>query len=307
MPIEITIIIPTKDRPMVFNKAILSASAAIKNIQAEIIVVNDSKTSQPEIPANNSKIKLINNPRSGVAAARNLGASLAQAPLLLFMDDDMIIAEDNIYDILNTHKKNNLACANLNWLYPPELIKKIEQTQFGRFLIAFNFTTSKGWYNHSSWNDLEIFESPGITSQFLLIPKVLFDKAGGYDERFPHSGFEDFDFGKRLLQMGVKCFVNPLSIIYHNEADRIEIVPWMDRKARAGETRQVAVKLGYHHLIIKHSALKKFIYRLLIPAKPLLYLILKVIPNNKFFDFLYFRITNLLLGIYLFEGYIKKL
>ena len=102
-----------------------------------------------------------------------------------------------MYDILDTHKKYPGSCINPNWVYPPELISTIQQTQFGRYLIAFGFTTGKGWYNNSSWNDHQIFESYGITSQFLLLSKFLFDKAGGYDERFPHSGFEDFDFAKR--------------------------------------------------------------------------------------------------------------
>lgn len=307
MQTELTIIIPTKDRPLVFNEAIKSASEAIRNINAEIIVVNDSKTQQPEIPSEYSKIKLVNNSGSGVASARNLGAELANSPLLLFMDDDMLVFEHNVLDILNTYKKFPEACINPNWLYPPSLVSQIEQTQFGRYLIAFGFTTSKGWYNHPSWNDNDIFESMGITSQFLLISKTHFKKAGGYDERFPHSGFEDFDFGKRLLQNGVKCYVNPKNVVYHNEADRIDIVPWLERKARAGETRQVAVALGYNHLKIGHNSIKEIVYKIFIPIKPLFYFALKIIPNYKFFDPIYFRITNILLGTYLYEGYIKKL
>ncbi|MGZ3900046.1 MAG: glycosyltransferase, partial [Bacteroidia bacterium] len=42
---ELSIIIPTKDRGDVFYKTLDAAYNAIKEINAEIIIVNDSKTS----------------------------------------------------------------------------------------------------------------------------------------------------------------------------------------------------------------------------------------------------------------------
>ena len=154
----LSIIIPTKDRGYVFDQTIRSAVEAIKNRNAEIIVINDSKTSALKLPETYKCVKVIDNPNSGVASARNLGVKNASSDLLLFADDDTLLNESNIIAILETQKKFPNSAINLNWEYPIELVAKIQKTQFGRFLIAFGFTTAKGWYNHPSWNDNAIFE-----------------------------------------------------------------------------------------------------------------------------------------------------
>ncbi len=303
---EISIIIPTKDRQAVFLESLKAICEAVKNIAAEIIVVNDSKTEKISLPVGYEHIKGINNPRSGVASARNLGAYNAKAPLLFFMDDDMIVTESNIISLLQTRKQYPDSVINPAWQYPPALISKIRKTQFGRFLIANNITNSKGWYNHPSWKDNSVFESYGITSQFLLISKSDFEKSGGYDERFPHAGFEDWDIARRLLKMGIKFYINSQTTVYHNEADRIKPRQWLERKRRSGETRQVAVEIGYTEKKLTHGKLKIAIYKVLIICKPVLYLVLRLIPNIHLLDRFYFKIINILLGTYLFEGFIKK-
>lgn len=302
---KISIIIPTKDRGKVFERTIVEVLKAVENIQAEIIVVNDSKTSQPLIPTNNGIIRLINNPKNGVASARNLGARTAISDILLFMDDDMLISEENILDGLKLQHEFSNACININWIYQEELLKKIDKTQFGRFLIKYGFTSLKGWYNDDSWSDDSIFESSGITSQFLLVPKKVFVEVGGYDETFPHAGAEDTDFGKRLAKAGIKFYIDPSCIAFHNETDRIEIKPWLERKKRGGETRKIAVKKGHIELEIKHNIFKSSIYKLITPLKGGLLLLQKLVPNYIFFDVIYFKITKILLGIYSFDGYRK--
>lgn len=303
---EISIIIPTKDRFFVFIESLKAIKEAVKKLNAEIIVINDSKTESIKLPEGFDHVKVLDNPKSGVASARNLGALNAKASLLFFMDDDMLIVESNIIDLLETRKQYPNSVINPNWQYPPVLLAKIRKTQFGRFLIANNITNSKGWYNHPSWKDNSVFESYGITSQFLLIAKSDFEKSGGYDERFPHAGFEDWDIAMRFRKTGIKFYVNSQTTIYHNEADRIEPRQWLERKRRSGETRQVAVKIGYTEKRLTHGKLKSFIYEILIICKPVLYLMLRLIPNVTFFDKIYFRITHILLGTYLYEGFIKN-
>ncbi len=299
----ISIIIPTKDRHEIFFQTLNSICEAVKSISSEIIVINDSKTSAIKLPVGYEHVRVIDNPKSGVASARNLGVKHASANLLLFMDDDILISKSNISDILNAHEKHPYSAINLNWEYPPELITKIMKTQFGRFLIKYGFTTSKGWYNHPSWSDQAIFESYGIASFFLLLPKPCFETAGGYDERFPHAGAEDFDFARRVTMAGVKSYINPLSKVYHNEADRNKIKPWLIRLGRSGETRKVACLLGYNEMEIKHGKIKTITYMMLSRIKPFVLFSLVLVPNYKLFDPIYFKITNLLLGTYLYEGF----
>lgn len=304
---ELSIIIPTKDRAPILQKTISEAYQAISAYNAEIIVINDSKTREVEIAqVYQNKITVINNPKSGVASARNLGARYAKADLLLFLDDDMLIAQDNIQTTLQLHQLYKNCCINLNWIYPPELTDKIRHTQFGRYLIHFGFTSLKGWNKGEYWDDNQIFKTNGITSQYLSIEKNLFEKLGGYNENFPHAGFEDFELAQRLKKNEITFYIYPLSMVFHNEQDRLHIQPWLQRKKRGGETRQVAVQMGFTEVEIHYSKQKFALLLLLVKLQTFMKVLLKIIPKTTYFDFLYFRIINILLATAIFEGYYAK-
>jgi len=305
---DISIIIPSKDRKSILSESLNKAYRAIATMEAEILVINDSKTEDILLkPEWIDKVKIYNNPKSGVASARNLGAEKAKADLLLFMDDDMWIAEENIRATLNLHKiYPQNCCINLNWVYPPELQKQNKKTQFGRYLTHFGFDSLRGWCKGLNWNDQELFPIGGITSQYLAINKTDFYRAGGYNEKFPHAGFEDHDFSKRLLSHKIQPYIYPLSMIYHNEADRMDVRSWLARKQRGGETRRVAVEMGYTDLKYNYGLLKSLIYKSLVSMEGVMFRLLSAIPNLTVFDFLYFRLLNLMLGTILFAGYYQK-
>ncbi|MBK5284705.1 MAG: glycosyltransferase [Bacteroidia bacterium] len=302
----ISIIIPTKERETIFFLTLESICSAAKNIDAEIIVVNDSKNTSLKIPLSYHKVRLFDNPKSGVASARNLGASAAQAETLLFIDDDILVDEENLITAIKLIDKYPCSTINLNWTYPEYLQEKIKITSFGRYLIKKGFTSLKGWNNAANWNDESIFESNGITSQFLVIRKNDFLKINGYNENFPFAGFEDYDFSKRLKKSGVKTYIYPLSMVFHNEEDRIKPRPWLQRNMRGGVSRRKAVEQGYPDLNIIQSRLKYLAYLIMVKCKPILFFLESIIPNHSVFDIIYFRLINLLLGTSIFEGYNKK-
>ena len=282
------------------------ALKATQQFEVEFIIVNDGEN-EINLPTEiSSKINIYKNPKSGVASARNFGASKAQSKNFIFMDDDMWMQSDNIQALESIIAKHSNACINLNWIYPPHLSEQISQTQFGRYLEYYGFTSLKGWCKGLPWNDENIFEINGITSQFLYIPKTVFESVNGYNENFPHAGFEDHDFAERMKKNGIKFYIIPTSLLYHNEADRVEPKSWLALKMRGGETRKFAVNFGYKHLALQYNFIKTMIYKLCINFKPFLFFSLKLIPNFRVFDKLYFSIINLLLGAHSFEGYTKN-
>ena len=83
----ISIIIPTKDRETIFEKTLYSALKAVEGYDIEIIVVNDSKEHKVLLKDKYPNVIVVDNPKEGVASARNLGARIAKSDLLLFFDD----------------------------------------------------------------------------------------------------------------------------------------------------------------------------------------------------------------------------
>jgi GT2 family glycosyltransferase len=304
---DISIVIPTYNRNDILYKHLAIAYAELKGLDYEIIVINDSKTNKVEAqPQWLSNISVVNNPKQGVASARNLGASLAKSENLLFIDDDMIINRKAVERAIEFLKENKTACLNINWVYPDELNAKLQTYQFGRYLEHYGFTTLRGWWGTGlEWRADQIFTVNAAASYFLAMTKDSFEKAGRYDESFPFAGFEDHDFAVRLERTGVTSYIDTRVIVWHNEADRVDLSGWMQRKYRGGQTRKVAVDAGHKDLEIDYNNLKGKLYFIISKTEFMFNAALKLIPNNKMFDPLYFRIVNILLGTNLYKGYTK--
>jgi len=302
----ISLIIPTKDRVPILEQTIKYTKEALASYGSEIIVVNDAEQ-KLDLPSKLSTgLAIVKNPNQGVASARNYGASLAQGEWLLFLDDDMLIHQSNIQEVLLLAERQSEACYNINWEYPDNLKKQLSNTQFGRYLNHYGFTSFRGWHKNSYWNNENAFLSSSVTSQFLFIRKDIFQRIGGYNEDFPYAGFEDYDLTQRLTRHRIKILIQPNTTAYHNELDRSDIEQWLARRKRGGKTRQVAVELGYDELKLEYGKIKSYIYELVLSKRPLMIKILKAIPNVKATDKLYFLLMNLLYGASVYEGYCKE-
>lgn len=302
---QASIIIPTKNREAILLNSLKQAIKSIENINAEIIIINDGDNEIVLSEEWKSKIRIIKNPKNGVASARNLGAANAISEVLIFMDDDMLIHESAVKKVIEYIYQNTTSTININWIYTPELLTQLIQTKFGRYLNNYGFTSLKGWNKNQPWNDNELFENIGVTSQFLGINKAVFNSVNGYDETFPHAGYEDYDFAERMHKKGIKFFVWPKDIIYHNETDRHELSKWLDRKRRGGETRKHAVLQGNKELELHYSGTKKTILQFLTTTKKIWIGLLAILPNIKLFDSFYGKMVNILLATSIFEGYTK--
>ncbi|MFZ1808152.1 MAG: glycosyltransferase [Cyclobacteriaceae bacterium] len=299
---ELSVIIPTKDRGGVFEHSLRSAIDATSHLLAEIIVVNDSKTSKPII-SNIERIKLLNNPKAGVASARNLGVANSNGNILLFLDDDVVISKQSVDHVIKLHNDHFNACFNLNWVYPPELESELDKNLFGRFLQKHGMNHFKGWYNDEGWRDNALFPSKSVSSFHLSIARKDFYKTKGYNETFPHAGFEDYDFPHQLKKAGIRFYIDSQVVVYHNEVDRLNFSGWINNQHRRAVTRKVAVDLGYTELKIEYGFMKKRILAVLTIGTPLMLILLELMPNYKMFDRLYSKLLSVIIAIKIFNGY----
>lgn len=300
---ELSIIIPTKDRGDIFNQTLRCAVEAIEHLKAEIIVVNDSKISKPHIPSNYTNVNLINNLKSGVASARNIGAKKSQGELLLFLDDDIMISRSSTENILLLHKQITNACINPNWEHPTELQNQLNKSAFGRFIKEHEMNSFRGWYNRPIWEDNTLFKSMSVASFHLSLFRKDFENSGGYNELFPHAGFEDYDFPLRLKKSGLTCYIDSRITVYHNESDTLKVDTWLNAQERRAITRKAAVNLGYKELEIKYTTIKKILLTSSSFFSPFILTIAKTLPNTKFLDSIYFKLISAIEAIKIYRGY----
>jgi glycosyltransferase involved in cell wall biosynthesis len=303
---SVSIIIPTKNRTSILTTSLNFLLPSLQKQHPEIIVVNDGEDVVNLQAFAYPRIRVVKNRGKGVASARNTGATISTGDILLFLDDDMLISEEAIEKVIAFHLHREDSALNLNWVYPPDMQRNLHETLFGRYLETFFFTTLKGWSRDlSEWNDHQLFQASGVTSQNLSLRRDTFLKIGGYNESFPHAGFEDFELARKLNTARVSIYVDPTVMTFHNEADRLTIQAWLDRKYRGSITRSVAVDLGYTELSISYSTAKKMVLQILGVLAPAL----KKMVSSKFWntrtfaDRMFFVLINLLLAEAIYRGY----
>jgi glycosyltransferase involved in cell wall biosynthesis len=138
---------------------------------------------------------------AGVTVARNLGAELADAPVLVFLDDDGLPREDFVQQHLAAHCQSIVAARGR--IVPPT------DTVYNRMQSHYDLGDEMRPY---------VIDIEGNTS----FDRETFRGAGGYDETLTgRAGHEGRELSHRLLQGGVRreeLVYHPDAVIYHDYA-----------------------------------------------------------------------------------------
>jgi glycosyltransferase involved in cell wall biosynthesis len=93
---DVTIVIPTRDRPQFLPRAIKSALMQTF-ARIEVLIVDDASTSPVETDTADPRVRVIRlEQRAGVSAARNEGLRTARGKWIVFLDDDDELLPDMV-------------------------------------------------------------------------------------------------------------------------------------------------------------------------------------------------------------------
>lgn len=183
----------------------------------EIIIVNDNPNNllTKEMLHINRDIsirilQMLQN--GGYAAACNYGVQNANGELLVFMDSDILVADDWLKHLLDAYN-NTKNCGAVS-----STILNLNQKKVVHWGLAMN----KGMEVIKPFRDgflpeqiqHGIYEFNMASSGCILIPKETFNIIGGFDERF-YNGFCDLDLTYRITRLGLKCVYCSDAIVYH--------------------------------------------------------------------------------------------
>lgn len=214
----LSIVIPTLGRKDCL-RAVLAALARQEPplADAEILVVLDALApddiSLPLAHTRGMSVRLLRAPRAGASAARNHGWRTARAPLILFLDDDVIPHEALVAEHRSWQERHPQVEVGVLGLvkWSPE----VKITPFMRWLemgIQFDYRTihgvEAGWQHFYSCN--------------VSLSRDLLQRAQGFDEdRFPY-GYEDLDLGRRLSHYEFKLLYNSRAVGFHLKAETLD-------------------------------------------------------------------------------------
>lgn len=189
MTISFSIIIPTYNRPQRLEQCLTSMTQLdYPRDQFQVIVVDDgSKTPlDPVIHPfqEHFSLQLIQQSNAGPASARNTGAAAAVGEYLVFTDDDCQV--DPFWLKALEQATQQVPNAMIGGYTVNALQDNLYSTA-SQLLVDYLYT----YYNKDTG------ESTFFTSNNFAVPRLLYQKLGGFNTQFPLAAGEDREFCDR--------------------------------------------------------------------------------------------------------------
>lgn len=236
---EVSIIIVSWNVREYLRKCLEAVFTMIEsNTSYEVIVVdNHSVDGSLEMVQNDyPRVKLISNMyNAGFAAACNQGAQIASGKHLLFLNDDTEVKAGAVERLLEYLKNNHrVGIAGARLLNPDGTLQLGTARRFPSPLTAFLLISGCfrwfGWlkavksYLYRGENFYKDREVDQVMGASLMVSKDIWNRVGGFDERF-FILFEEVDLCRRVALAGYRVAVVARAEIVHQKGPSFKQVP----------------------------------------------------------------------------------
>lgn len=202
--VRLSVLVPTCNRLELLRRKLESLAAQTLSKDAfEVVVCDDSSTDGTrdwlaELHPPFALHVLTPTEKLGAARARNLCAKRATGEVLLFSDDDCLLAPHALAEHLKAHRRFPESVVIGRLTLPGSLRQKNRREPFER---AFSFGNRALWINATGAN----------TS----VPAWAFRQVGGYDSSFSGYGGEDPHLALKLRALGLRFRRERRALAYH--------------------------------------------------------------------------------------------
>jgi GT2 family glycosyltransferase len=205
---RLSIVIPTLGHSPTLPAVLARLAEQTAGHPVEVVLVFDAQapgraslTPPPEL-----EVRILRAARAGASAARNVGWRAARAPLVLFLDDDIVPTPRLVAEHLAWHDRYPVG--EVAVLGPVRWSPAVRVTPFMRWLeagIQFDYGSITGL--EAGW---ERFYSCNVSLKGALLEQV-----GGFDEEDFPFGYEDLDLARRLADHGLRLLYNRAALGHH--------------------------------------------------------------------------------------------
>lgn len=211
----VTIIIPVYNCSSYTLGCLKSIERTCKDIPLQVIIADDNSTDSTKYLEDNGAIQVIHN-KENMRFLKNCNnaAKSAKGQYIVFLNNDTIVKDNWLQSLLSLiESDNNIGMVGSKLIYPNGKLQEA-----GGIL----------WRDGSAWNygngqdpSLPEFnyvkESDYISGASIMIRSDIWEKLGGFDERFAPAYYEDTDIAFAIRKLGYKVMYQPKSEVVHFE------------------------------------------------------------------------------------------
>ena len=231
---EVSVIVLNRNGSGVLNALLESWQTHNRQIAAEWVVIDHAsgdnslamlKRWRSRLPL---RIKALKTNQS-FSDSCNLGASLARAPHLLFLNNDLVWQHDALPQMLSTLNAGNVCAVGIKLLKTAELDNGRRWQEVQHLGVRFTLTRHGSYLPYEATPTTDPREAeftpqtvPAVTAAALLCRKSDFVTAGGFHPDYFY-GFEDVEFCLRLARRTGQQIVsrNDLVALHHHGHTRL--------------------------------------------------------------------------------------
>ena len=217
----VSIIIPTRNRRHLLQTTIESIRAHTDYDRFEILVVDNGSTEPDAVQYLASlppRCQVYQwNERFNYSAINNFGVRQSRGEQLLFLNNDVeVIRPDWLTALLEHAQRPDVGAVGAKLLYGDGRI------QHGGVVVGINRAAAnafRGWpgdtIGHTRLADLTR-NCSAVTGACMMVPRRVFEKVGGFDERL-RVVLNDVDLCLKIRQQGYLVVYTPHALLYHHE------------------------------------------------------------------------------------------
>ena len=216
-----TVIIPAYNAAITLAECLSALDRqTIDRSSFDVIVVDDGSTDKTGAIGCRSGAKVLTQPHSNPAVARNRGARAARGPILVFTDADCVAAPEWLAEMLAPFADPRVAgVKGAYWTRQRHLLARFVQAEF-----------------EDKYDRLRRPETIDFIDTYsAAYRRSIFLENGGFDESFPGSSAEDVEFSFRLATRGYRLLFNPAARTYHYHSTSLR--SYLHKKFRYGVWR----------------------------------------------------------------------
>lgn len=220
--------LPTSDQPLVsiiipvygkveYTLACLrSIVRHAPGVPFEVIVVDDvSPDDSLEQLTQITGLRLLRNDHNlGFVGTCNAGAAASYGEFLLFLNNDTQVTPNWLDGLLHCFKeRDDCGIAGSRLVYPDGRLQEA-----GGLVFVDGSCWTSGRFEHRdapAWRYRR--EVDYVSGASLMIRRTVFERVGGFDERYAPAYYEDTDLAFAVRQLGLKVYYEPSSTIIHCE------------------------------------------------------------------------------------------